>query len=87
MDQSDMLGCNALYTGSYRHIGEGYCLLFRTGLQLQFLPVFTAFYSIRRENFNSAFLYKLSFLNIKLSVKSLIQRNEKVCIDVALPGT
>ena len=36
MEQSDMLGYNALYTGSYRRIGEGYCLHLRTGLQLQY---------------------------------------------------
>ena len=68
-----MLGYNALYTGSYRRIGEGYCLHFRTGQKLEYLPVFTAFYSIRRENFNSVFVYKSSFQNIKLSIKSLIQ--------------
>ena len=79
-----MLGYNALYTGSYRRIGE-VCL--QIGLQLQYLPVFTALYPIRLESFNSAFFYKLAFQNFKSSIKTLIQRTEQICVDVALPGT
>ena len=81
-----MLGYNALDTGSYRRIGE-VCLHLRTGLQLQYLPVFTAFYPIRLESFNSAFVYKSSFQNFKSSIKNLIQRTGQICVDVVFSGT
>ena len=84
MEQSDMLGYNALYTGSYRRFGE-VCL--HIGLQLQYSPVFTAFYPIRLESFNSAFVYKSAFQNFKSSIKSLIQQTEEIGVDVVLPGT
>ena len=80
-----MLGYNALYTGSYRRIGEGYCLHLRT-VQLQYLPVFTAFYPIRFEYFNSAFVYK-SFQSFKSSIKNLIQRTGQISVDVLFSGT
>jgi len=43
--QSNMLGYNALSTGNYRRFGE-ICLHLQIAQQLQYLPVFTAFYQI-----------------------------------------
>ena len=68
-----MLGYNALSTGSYRRFGGVYCFHLQIGVQLQYLPVFTALYPIRLESFNSAFVYKSAFQHGKSSIKNLIQ--------------
>jgi hypothetical protein len=51
-----MLGYNALSTGTYRRFGGVYCLPLQIGLQLQYLPVFTALYPIRLESLTGHFL-------------------------------
>ena len=68
-------------------VSEVYCLHLQIGLQLQYLPVFTALYPIRLQSFNSAFVYKSEFQNFKSSIKNLIQRTEQIGGDVVLSST